>query len=32
MRLEPLDGKRLSGKDSPNYRAYRIGTISAGQP
>ena len=32
MRLEPLDGKRLSGKDSPNYRAYRIGTVSAGQP
>lgn len=32
MRLEPLDGKRLTGKDSPNYRAYRIGTVSAGQP
>ena len=32
MRLEPLDGKRLSGKDSPSYRAYRIGTVSAGQP
>ena len=32
MRLEPLDGKRLSGKESPNYRAYRIGTVSAGQP
>jgi hypothetical protein len=32
MRLEPLDGKRLSGKDSPSYRAYRIGTVSAGRP
>ena len=32
MRLEPLDGKRQNGKDSPSYRAYRIGTVSAGQP
>jgi 4-amino-4-deoxy-L-arabinose transferase-like glycosyltransferase len=32
MRLDPLDGKRHSGKDSPNYRAYRIGTVSAGPP
>jgi hypothetical protein len=32
MRLEPLDGKRQNGKDSPSYRAYRIGTISAGRP
>jgi len=32
MRLEPLDGKRLAGKDSPSYRAYRIGTVSAGRP
>ena len=32
MRLEPLDGKRLSGKDSPSYRAYRIGTVSAWRP
>jgi hypothetical protein len=32
MRLEPLDGKRANGKDSPSYRAYRIGSISAGRP
>ena len=32
MRLEPLDGKRPNGKDSPSYRAYRIGTVSAGGP
>jgi Dolichyl-phosphate-mannose-protein mannosyltransferase len=32
MRLEPLDGKRQNGKDGPSYRAYRIGTISAGRP
>jgi hypothetical protein len=32
MRLEPLDGKRQNGKESPSYRAYRIGTISAVQP
>ena len=32
MRLDPLDGKRLSGKDSPSYRAYRIVTVSARQP
>lgn len=32
MRLEPLDGKRYSGKESPNYRAYRIAPVSAGQP
>ena len=25
LRLEPLDGKRANGKDSPSYRAYRIG-------
>lgn len=25
MRLDPLDGKRANGKDSPSYRAYRIG-------
>jgi hypothetical protein len=29
MQLEPLDGKRPNGKDSPSYRAYRIGTIEA---
>jgi hypothetical protein len=32
MRLDPLDGKRLNPKDSPSYRAYRIGTVSAVQP
>jgi hypothetical protein len=35
MRLEPLDGKRANGKDSPSYRAYRIGpagTASAESP
>jgi hypothetical protein len=32
MRLDPLDGKRQNGKDSPSYRAYRIGTVSAGSP
>ena len=32
MRLEPLDGKRFSAKESPNYRAYRIAPVSAGQP
>lgn len=33
VRLEPIDGKRPNGKDSPSYRAYRIGapeTASAG--
>jgi 4-amino-4-deoxy-L-arabinose transferase-like glycosyltransferase len=32
MRLEPLDGKKISAKDSPSYRAYRIGTVSAVKP
>jgi hypothetical protein len=32
MRLEPLDGKRANGKDSPSYRAYRIGSITTGRP
>lgn len=27
--LEPLDGKRQQGKDSPSYRAYRIGERAA---
>jgi 4-amino-4-deoxy-L-arabinose transferase-like glycosyltransferase len=27
--LEPLDGKRVRGKDSASYRAYRIGTVEA---
>jgi len=30
--LEPLDGKRANGKDSPSYRAYRIGVFEAGAP
>jgi hypothetical protein len=25
LELTPLDGKRANGKDSPSYRAYRIG-------
>jgi hypothetical protein len=29
MQLAPLDGKRPNGKDSPSYRAYRIGSMSA---
>ena len=29
LRLEPLDGKRQGGKDSPSYRAYRIVSLSA---
>jgi hypothetical protein len=32
MRLEPLDGKKFSAKESPSYRAYRIGTVSAVKP
>jgi hypothetical protein len=32
LHLEPLDGKRQSGKDSPSYRAYRIGAFDAGSP
>lgn len=28
LRLVPLDGKRQNGKDSPSYRAYRIGGAS----
>jgi hypothetical protein len=32
LRLEPLDGKRTSGKDSPSYRAYRIGGPLVGKP
>jgi hypothetical protein len=32
LSLEPLDGKRLGGKDSPSYRAYRIGSITTGKP
>jgi hypothetical protein len=31
MHLDPLDGKRANGKDSPSYRAYRIGSIEAGR-
>jgi hypothetical protein len=32
LSLEPLDGKRANGKDSPSYRAYRIGAFDAGGP
>lgn len=32
LRLEPLDGKRANGKDSPSYRAYRIGSVTTGRP
>jgi hypothetical protein len=32
MRLDPLDGKRQDSKDSPSYRAYRIGVVEAGRP
>ncbi len=29
LRLDPLDGKRVSGHDTANYRAYRIGETFA---
>ncbi|MFN8636482.1 MAG: glycosyltransferase family 39 protein [Chloroflexota bacterium] len=32
LRLDPLDGKRVSGRDTANYRAYRIGeTLAVGR-
>ena len=27
--LQPIDGQRLSSRDRPNYRAYRVGECSS---